>query len=82
MGIGKHLLRAVANRLVDGGAKSAFLWCLAEGLAAPFYEMAGGTKVRTKQESMGGTDVEVVGYGWTDRTAGGELESPGACASL
>jgi len=66
MGIGKRLLRAVAKQLMDGGARSAFLWCLAEGPAVPFYEMAGGTRVRSKMESMGGTDVEVAGYGWTD----------------
>ena len=65
-GIGAALLRAVACYLAGIGARSAFLWCLAQGPAVPFYEKLGGHPVRSKQESMGGKTLDVVGYGWDD----------------
>ncbi len=65
-GVGTALLRAVATRLMAGGARSAFLWCFVSGPAVPFYEGAGAVRVRTKEASMDGAPVQVAGYAWTD----------------
>ena len=66
-GIGRRLLLAVAECLIDGGIGSMLLWVFERNHSARrFYESLGGKAVRRKKLSIGGARVVEVAYGWND----------------
>ena len=65
-GIGRLLVRAVAERLASAGMEAMLVWVLAENPARAFYEKLGGQFLRTQPLHMGDTVLEEVAYGWTD----------------
>jgi len=65
-GLGRRLFRAVADWLTRGGTASLLVWVAAPNPARHFYETLGGTRVRTKEDVIGGAIIEEIAYGWTD----------------
>jgi L-amino acid N-acyltransferase YncA len=76
-GIGRLLLRNLAQMLVDEGFRSAVVWVLAQNLARRFYERLGATLVKETTVRIGGADLPDLALGWHDLRilAGG---NPGA----
>ncbi|HXF82119.1 MAG TPA: GNAT family N-acetyltransferase [bacterium] len=69
-GIGRWLVRAVAEALAAGGHRAMLVWVLAANSAARrFYESLGGRHVRDREVSLGGAAYPEVGYGWDDLPA-------------
>jgi GNAT superfamily N-acetyltransferase len=67
-GLGRQLVRAVADRLLQMGHQSMVVWVLRDNPARRFYEALGGQFLRTKILDIGGRALEEVQYGWTDVT--------------
>lgn len=65
-GIGRQLLTDLFQGLAARGAKSALIWVLAANPSRYFYEAMGGRYVAERQETMWGTRLAEVGYGWDD----------------
>ena len=66
-GLGRHLVSAVAQRLLDDGFSSMLVWVLEDNRrACRFYESLGGEWVGRKTVAIGGADLEEVSYGWRD----------------
>lgn len=66
-GIGRRLVSAAAQRLLDRGLHSMLLWVLEDNRPArSFYESLGGEQVGRKTINIGGKDVVEVCYGWRD----------------
>lgn len=66
-GLGRHLVRAFAEQLLQVGHHSMLLWVFAQNhTACRFYESLGGIRIRTTQIPLGGASYEVVAYGWPD----------------
>lgn len=66
-GIGKALVRAMAERLGKEGCKSVIIWGLErnEGAMA-FYDRLGGKEVARKMMVIADATLEEVAYGWED----------------
>jgi GNAT superfamily N-acetyltransferase len=65
-GIGRHLVAAVVNRLMQTGFDSMLLWVLTQNPSRKFYEALGGQPVREKEIVIGGATLTEVAYGWPD----------------
>lgn len=66
-GVGRRLVSAVAQHLVDAGFRSMLVWVLqGNGPARRFYESLGGKRVGCQIITIGGKDVVEVSYGWED----------------
>ena len=65
-GIGRHLVAAVANRLMQMGFHSMLIWVLTQNPSRKFYEALGGLPVREKEIVIGGATLTEVAYGWPD----------------
>jgi ribosomal protein S18 acetylase RimI-like enzyme len=65
-GIGRKLLVALFERLVDQGCGSALIWVLRDNPGRFFYQRLGGREVRRKMFTVGGSRVEACGYAWRD----------------
>ena len=66
-GIGRRLMRAVAESLVELGFESMVLWVLKDNRPARlFYEAMGGRYVAEKEHPIGGVSQTEVAYGWYD----------------
>lgn len=65
-GLGRRLVSAVAERLIELDYRSMLVWVLAPNPARGFYEALGGAFVRARQMEIGGESKEEVGYGWLD----------------
>jgi ribosomal protein S18 acetylase RimI-like enzyme len=66
-GIGKALVRAIAERLAKEGCESVIVWGLEGNKAARgFYERLGGKEVARKPMVIADTILEEVAYGWED----------------
>lgn len=67
MGIGRRLLRAVAEGLSSSGCHSMLAWVMTENLPARgFYEAFGGRLVGRDEFEIEGEEIEEVAYGWVD----------------
>jgi ribosomal protein S18 acetylase RimI-like enzyme len=61
-GVGRELMRAMADALIERGHDTVMLWVLAENLVArQFYESLGGVPIAEKRAGL----VELA-YGWPD----------------
>jgi GNAT superfamily N-acetyltransferase len=66
-GIGKTVLRAVAEGLVERGLVPIVIWTLFDNPASRgFYESRGGVVVGEKRELFDGYELHEVAYGWRD----------------
>jgi GNAT superfamily N-acetyltransferase len=65
-GIGRELIRAVAQKLSQMEIHSMLVWVLAENPACRFYEKLGGQKVYEKEIERGGAKLIEIAYGWMD----------------
>src|SRR6266581_6844374 len=65
-GIGRRLLLALFERLVDQGCGSAIIWVLRDNPGRFFYQRLGGQEVQRRNFAVGGKRIEAAGYGWPD----------------
>ena len=66
-GIGRLLMKATAQSLIERGMNSMILWVLQENWPARlFYEALGGQYIRERQINFGGASLSEVSYGWSD----------------
>lgn len=66
-GIGRMLINASAQTLLERGMHSMILWVLADNEPARrFYEVLGGQYVSERSISIGGEELPEVSYGWQD----------------
>jgi len=65
-GIGKKLVRAFVQRLVDRNIGSMLVWVLAKNPYRRFYEKLGGQFVSSQEIEIGGVNYEEIAYGWKD----------------
>lgn len=66
MGLGRKLMRAMADALEAAGMTRPMLWVAAANKTKHFYEHLGGREIARKTEVVGGADLEEIGYGWED----------------
>jgi GNAT superfamily N-acetyltransferase len=66
-GIGRALLKAAAERLVERGLVPIVIWTLFNNpRSRGFYEALGGAVIGEKRELFDGYELHEVGYGWKD----------------
>lgn len=65
-GIGRRLVRVVAERLDRLGINSMLVWVLVDNPACQFYAALGGKLVHEKELTIGGKLLIEVAYGWMD----------------
>jgi ribosomal protein S18 acetylase RimI-like enzyme len=66
-GVGRQLVRAVAQTLRERGVTSMFLWVLKDNAPSrAFYESLGGHLLKEQQFELGGATLTEVSYGWPD----------------
>ncbi|MEW6404433.1 MAG: GNAT family N-acetyltransferase [Chloroflexota bacterium] len=65
-GLGRRLVAAVAQSLLDIGLSSMLVWVLGKNPARGFYERLGGVYLREKPIEIGGTSLREVAYGWKE----------------
>ncbi|MEX1338588.1 GNAT family N-acetyltransferase [Hydrogenibacillus schlegelii] len=65
-GIGRRLVREVAQRLLQRGFNTMLVWVLAENPCRHFYEALGGRLLRSQPITIGGKTLEEWAYGWDD----------------
>jgi GNAT superfamily N-acetyltransferase len=63
-GVGRRLVRATAERLLQNDMDSMLIWTLKDAPSCQFYEILGGKIVATKQIDIGGMEFQEVGYIW------------------
>ncbi len=77
-GIGRALLQAAVNELVDRDLRSMIIWVLRENAPSRrFYERMGGAWIRDEERELVGVRVTESAYGWPDisRSFGGSSGS-------
>ena len=65
-GVGRALLRYVANRLIDEGGNSLLIGCLKENPSCSFYKRLGGVEVYRGSNTMDRYETEEIFFGWSD----------------
>lgn len=66
LGLGRRLMAAMAERLLEVGTRSAIVWCLRDNPARWFYERLGGQRIGERPTHFAGTDLVEIAYGWRD----------------
>ena len=65
-GIGKNLVKTIAEKLSQSGLTSMLVWVLADNPACQFYQALGGQQVQQKQIEIEGVKLNEIAYGWID----------------
>ena len=65
-GLGRRLVQAFVEQLLELGYQSMIIWAFAQNPARRFYEALGGIYIKTAQLPIGDTSYEEVAYGWSD----------------
>jgi ribosomal protein S18 acetylase RimI-like enzyme len=65
-GIGRLLMRRLAETLRANGLAKGVLWVLADNPSRGFYERLGGQEIAQKIAPIGGVDLLEIAYGWQD----------------
>jgi GNAT superfamily N-acetyltransferase len=65
-GLGRRLMLALVERLVQAGLTSMLLWVLAANPSRRFYEAMGGRPVKMQLIEIGGVMLDEIAYGWSD----------------
>ena len=68
-GIGERLLAHLFAEIRAKGMNSAVIWVLAANPSRFFYETMGGKRVGERDETMWGTTLREIAYGWLDLDA-------------
>lgn len=63
-GIGRALVKAVADRFRRDGIASMVIWVISANPSRGFYERLGGRVLGTKVIEIGGRQLEETAYGW------------------
>lgn len=63
-GIGRDLLKAVEQALVDKGFSSLLVWVLERNPAVRFYEKSGAQVLMSKEIEIGGSQLVELALGW------------------
>jgi GNAT superfamily N-acetyltransferase len=63
-GIGRALVRAVANTLREEGYQSLVVWVLEKNPAVSFYKTLGGIQIAQQQIEICGISLEELAFGW------------------
>ena len=65
-GIGRALVQAIAEQLLDKGYTAMLIWVAAKNPATHFYAALGGQPFTSKTEPFGDTEIEEIAYGYDD----------------
>jgi L-amino acid N-acyltransferase YncA len=65
-GLGRLLVKATAQGLLELGMDKMLVWVLSTNPARRFYEKLGGVFLRDKPLEIGGTMLQETAYGWDD----------------
>ena len=65
-GIGRKLIKKIAQKLSQSGLKSMLVWVLADNPASQFYQALGGQQVQQQQIEREGVQLTEIAYGWID----------------
>ena len=65
-GIGRKLIKKIADKLSQSGLKSMLVWVLADNPACQFYQALGGQQVKQRQIEIEGVKLDEIAYGWID----------------
>jgi GNAT superfamily N-acetyltransferase len=65
-GIGRRLVTATAQGLLERHLPNMLLWVLSTNPARLFYERMGGTYLRDRNVEFNGALLHELAYGWTD----------------
>lgn len=65
-GLGRALMAAGAERMMEAGVRSALVWCLSTNPSRWFYERLGGARVAERPDRFAGQPITEVAYGWRD----------------
>ena len=65
-GIGRLLMRRLAETLIAKGLIKGLVWVLADNPTRHFYEHLGAREVARKVVPVGGADLLEIAYGWQD----------------
>jgi ribosomal protein S18 acetylase RimI-like enzyme len=66
-GLGRRLMHAALDGLVQAGYTAMLLWVLADNVGGRrFYEMLGGRVLREKPIEIFGVTIKELAYGWDD----------------
>jgi ribosomal protein S18 acetylase RimI-like enzyme len=68
-GIGRLLMRKMAETLQANEFKKAMLWVLADNPTRGFYEHLGGQEIKRKIVPIAGVELPEIAYGWQDLRA-------------
>jgi GNAT superfamily N-acetyltransferase len=63
-GVGRLLLRRLADGLRKNGFRSLMIWVLETNPSIGFYRRRGGSQVAEKQIEIGGAQLTEVAFGW------------------
>jgi GNAT superfamily N-acetyltransferase len=64
-GVGRMLIRRLAEGLRTNGLQSLIVWVLAKNPAVGFYLRLGGSPVAQKEIEIGGVQLTEIALGWT-----------------
>ena len=78
-GLGKRLLAALFQTLVDKGLTSALIWVLAPNPARFFYQAMGGTQIAVRAEPFHGAKLDEMAFLWPNLTAA--IAPSGPCSA-
>lgn len=65
-GIGRLLMRRLAETLLANGLTKGMVWVLADNPTRNFYEHLGAREIAQKIAPVGGADLLEIAYGWQD----------------
>jgi L-amino acid N-acyltransferase YncA len=65
-GVGRRLMAASAERMLEGGVRSSIVWCLGTNPTRWFYERLGGARVADRPGHFAGMEILEIAYGWRD----------------
>ncbi len=65
-GIGRKLVKTLAEKLSQSGLKSMLVWVLEDNPACQFYQALGGEQVKQKKVEFEGVKLNEISYGWID----------------
>ncbi|WP_425339520.1 N-acetyltransferase family protein [Lentibacillus salicampi] len=63
-GLGKKLVKPIADELIQDGFKSMLVWVLEDNAAKYFYEKLGGQYIDTTDITIAGAELKEIAYGW------------------
>ena len=65
-GVGRRLVSAVAQKLLEEGLSSMLVWVLKDNLFRAFYETLDGQQIGEQDITIGDETLPEVAYGWKD----------------